>query len=92
MVAGGGGDDHGDGRATGDHQCVPHLRRYGTLAVVSGSNFGTEAASSALWLGTKPGAVLSWTDNEIAATVEPGSQSGTVQVRQDTGHCSSLIR
>ena len=36
----------------------------GTPVVVSGTNFGTFEATSALWLGTKPGAVLSWSDNE----------------------------
>jgi IPT/TIG domain-containing protein len=36
-----------------------------------------------VWLGTTLGAVVSWSDTQIAATVAPGSATGTAQVRQN---------
>ena len=55
----------------------------GTTVSVAGIQFGNDQGSAVLWLGTKPGVIVSWTDTEIVATVATGSQSGTVQVRWD---------
>ena len=43
-----------------------------TQVILSGSVFGT--APGQVWLGTKPGSVLGWSDTQIAATVANGSQ------------------
>ncbi len=54
----------------------------GVQVTISGSGFGSTQGSGRVWLGTTPGAVVSWSDTQIAATVSPGATSGTVQVQQ----------
>jgi IPT/TIG domain/Beta-propeller repeat len=61
----------------------------GTQITISGSGFGSSAGT--LQLGTEPGAVSSWTDSQIIATVASGSMTGIVEVQQN-GLTSNALR
>jgi hypothetical protein len=54
----------------------------GTQVTVAGTGFGATQGIGSVWLGSNLGAVLSWADNQIVATVSPGSASGVVQVQR----------
>jgi hypothetical protein len=54
----------------------------GTQVTVSGSNFGTSQGSGNVLLGSTYGAVVSWSNTQIVATVAAISQSGAAQVQQ----------
>ncbi len=54
----------------------------GTTVTVSGSGFGAAQGNGQIWLGSQPGAVSSWSDTQIIATVAAGSTSGAAQVMQ----------
>jgi hypothetical protein len=55
----------------------------GTLVTIEGSGFGAAQEGGKVWLGTVPGEVQSWSDNEIVATVGAGSASGHASVLQN---------
>jgi hypothetical protein len=54
-----------------------------TVVTVAGSGFGAAQGNGQVWLGTAYGAVQSWSDSAITATVAAGSVSGTAQVLQN---------
>jgi len=56
----------------------------GTQIAISGSGFGSVQGSGLVWLGSAPGAVVSWSDTQIVATVASNARSGNVQVVQNT--------
>src|ERR1035437_536960 len=60
----------------------PPVGAAGTQVTISGSGFGTTQDTGTVWLGSTYGAVVSWTDTQIVATVAAISQSGTAQVQQ----------
>jgi hypothetical protein len=55
----------------------------GAQITIAGSAFGFEQGTSVLWVGTKPGTVVTWNDTQIVASVGTGSMSGTAQVRRN---------
>jgi len=55
----------------------------GAQVSISGSGFGSSQGRGAVWLGSTPGVVLSWSDTSIIATVASGSSSGKVQIQQN---------
>jgi uncharacterized protein YjdB/N-acetylneuraminic acid mutarotase len=61
----------------------PTLGEAGTQVTISGSGFGNTQGAGTVLLGTTYGAVTSWTDTQIVASVSPISQSGEVQVQQN---------
>jgi hypothetical protein len=54
----------------------------GTEVTISGSGFGATKGSGDVWLGSKPGVVVSWSDTQVVATVASGSVTGTAKVLQ----------
>jgi hypothetical protein len=60
----------------------PAAGQAGAQVTVSGSGFGSVQGTGALWLGSAPGAVVSWSDTQIVATVAAGSFSGNARVLQ----------
>ncbi len=54
----------------------------GSQVTIGGTGFGATQGKGTVWLGSAPGAVVSWTDNQIVATVASNAQSGTVRVQQ----------
>ncbi len=55
----------------------------GTQVTVTGSGFGATQGNGAVWLGTAYGAVVSWADGQVVATVAAGAGSGVAQVMQN---------
>ena len=55
----------------------------GTQVSITGSGFGPTQESGMVWLGTAVGAVTSWNDGEVVATVSMGSTSGNAQILQN---------
>ena len=47
----------------------------GAQVTISGSNFGPAKGTGAVWLGSTYGAVVSWSDTRVAATVASNSTS-----------------
>jgi len=62
----------------------------GTQVTVSGSGFGAAQGSGTVLLGTRTGAVVTWSDTQIVANIAPGSLTGTAQVRQNGAVSNSL--
>ena len=54
----------------------------GAQVTLSGSGFGQIQGTGSLWLGTTIGAIVSWSDTQIVATVAPNSRSGAARVQQ----------
>ena len=54
-----------------------------TQVTVYGSGFGSQQGSGTVWLGSTYASVLSWSDQQIVATVSPIAQSGTAAVQQN---------
>jgi uncharacterized protein YjdB len=54
----------------------------GTQVTITGSGFGSAQGSGSVWLGSTHGAVVSWSNTQIIATVAANSTSGNVQVQQ----------
>ncbi len=50
---------------------------------VSGSGFGSAQGTGTVWLGSRYGAVVSWSDTQVVATVASNATSGNVQVQQN---------
>lgn len=55
----------------------------GTQVTITGNGFGSSQGNGLVWVGSKPGNVVSWTDTQIVATVAPGALSGFVRVLQN---------
>ncbi len=60
----------------------PTAGQAGTTVTVVGSGFGATQGAGFVWLGSTLGAVVSWSDTQIVATVAANSISGSVQVQQ----------
>jgi hypothetical protein len=54
----------------------------GAQVAVTGTGFGAEQGAGSVWLGTRQGTVLSWSNTQIVATVAAGATPGTVQVNR----------
>jgi hypothetical protein len=54
----------------------------GMQVTISGSGFGTVQGTGTVWLGSTLGAVASWSDTQIVATVALNSRSGFAYVQQ----------
>ena len=54
----------------------------GSQVSISGNSFGSSQGAGSVWLGTTPGAVVSWSATQIVATVASNAISGTAQVQQ----------
>jgi hypothetical protein len=54
----------------------------GTQVAFTGSGFGSSQGNGVVLLGNTFGAITSWTDSQIVATVVPGAVTGTAQVIQ----------
>jgi hypothetical protein len=61
---------------------TPSTGMAGTQVTFTGTGFGATQGSGNVWLGSTYGAVVSWSDTQIVATVAAGSQSGTAQILQ----------
>jgi len=55
----------------------------GTQVTITGSGFGTAQGSGQVFLGTANGAVQSWSDSQVVATVAAGSTSGNALILQN---------
>jgi hypothetical protein len=62
----------------------------GTQVTLSGSGFGAAQANGNVWLGTVYGAVVSWSDTQVMATVASGSATGTARILQNGVWSNSL--
>jgi uncharacterized protein YjdB len=62
----------------------------GTQVSITGSGFGNAQGRGTVWLGTSPGAVVSWNDTQILARVASGSGSGFAQVQQNGASSNSV--
>jgi hypothetical protein len=54
----------------------------GVQVTVSGTGFGSAQGTGSVWLGSRYGTVMSWSDTQIVATVASNATSGYVQVQQ----------
>jgi hypothetical protein len=63
----------------------------GTTVTIAGSGFGASQGSGIVWLGSTNGDVVSWSDAQVAATVDPNAKSGTVRIQQN-GIWSNALR
>ena len=56
----------------------------GTSVTFSGSGFGAVQGMGTVWLGSKAGQVVSWSDTAVVATVAPGAVTGIARIQQGT--------
>jgi len=74
------------GESDGNHpnitSATPTTGVAGTQITIAGTGFGTTQGSGNVWLGTKYGAVVSWNDTQVVATIASGAKSGTAKVLQ----------
>ena len=61
----------------------PTAGTVGTQVVITGAGFGSTQGSGTVWLGTSPASVVSWSDNQVVATVVMGASSGSAQIQQN---------
>jgi hypothetical protein len=54
----------------------------GAQILISGSGFGATQGIGAVWLGSTPGTVVTWSDTQITATVASNAVSGNAYVQQ----------
>ncbi len=54
----------------------------GTQITITGTGFGASQGNGNVWLGSTYGAVVSWSDTQVVASVVSGSNSGAAQVLQ----------
>jgi hypothetical protein len=64
-------------------QINPSAGLPGTQVTITGSGFGATQANGAVWLGTAPAVVNSWSDGQVIATVATGSTTGAAQILQN---------
>jgi hypothetical protein len=62
---------------------TPNSGSAGASITITGSGFGTAQGSGIVWLGSAPGAVVSWSDTQIVAAVDPASVTGIARVQQN---------
>ena len=62
----------------------------GTQVTVSGSGFAAVQGTGTVWLGSTLGAVVSWSDSQIVATVASNARSGNALVQQGGALSNSL--
>ena len=62
----------------------------GTQVTITGSGFGATQGNGNVWLGSNHGAVVSWSDTQVVATVASGAISGIVQIQRDAGSSNSI--
>jgi hypothetical protein len=68
----------------------PDTGTAGTQVTISGSNFGSAQGAGQVWLGSRPGTVISWSDTQVVATVALGSSSGGARVQQGNAWSNSV--
>src|SRR5207249_946888 len=68
---------------------APVSGRIGTQVTVSGSGLDVQGAGT-MWLASKPRAVISGSDTQIAARAATGAMSGPVQIRPTGPAATSL--
>ena len=61
---------------------TPTMAIAGTQVTITGTGFGANQGSGNVWLGSIYGAVVSWSDTQVVASVASGSKSGVAQVLQ----------
>jgi IPT/TIG domain-containing protein len=61
---------------------VPFDGPVGTNVSIVGNGFGATQGSGLVWIGTQYATVVSWSDEEVVATVAPGSTTGGAQIFQ----------
>jgi mRNA-degrading endonuclease toxin of MazEF toxin-antitoxin module len=54
----------------------------GTSVTINGTGFGASQGSGNVWLGSKYGTVVSWSDTQVVATIASGATSGIAQILQ----------
>jgi hypothetical protein len=69
---------------------TPTSAAVGAQVTITGSGFGTTQGSGLVWLGTRPGNVVSWSDTQIVATVAPGAKTGNARVLQNNALSNSV--
>jgi regulation of enolase protein 1 (concanavalin A-like superfamily) len=62
---------------------ITTVNQIGPLVQITGTGFGSAQGSGVVWIGSMPGIVQSWTDNQVSANVASGSISGHIQVLQN---------
>jgi hypothetical protein len=61
---------------------TPATGTAGTQVTFTGTGFGATQGNGNVWLGSTYGAVVSWSDTQVVATVASGAKSGTAQILQ----------
>ena len=64
-------------------QVSPNSGGAGTTVTVSGTGFGASQGSGIVWVGSTNGDVVSWSDAQVIATVDPAALSGVVRIEQN---------
>jgi hypothetical protein len=62
----------------------------GTQVTIAGNGFGLSQGSGVVWLGSKPGVVVTWGQNQIVATVAQGAVTGSARVLQNGQFSNSV--
>jgi hypothetical protein len=60
----------------------PSTATAGTQVTVTGTGFGSSQGNGSVWLGSTIGAVVSWSDTQVIASVATGSTTGIAQIQQ----------
>jgi hypothetical protein len=60
----------------------PATATAGTQVTVTGTGFGSSQGNGSVWLGSTLGAIVTWSDTQVVATVATGSTTGTAQIQQ----------
>ncbi len=63
-------------------QVSPNSGGAGTTVTISGTGFGASQGSGIVWIGSTNGDVVSWSDAQVIATVDPTALSGVVRIEQ----------
>lgn len=61
---------------------TPASAQVGTQVTITGTGFGASQGTGNVWLGSTYGIVVSWSDNQVIATVASGSNTGVAQILQ----------
>jgi hypothetical protein len=62
---------------------TPGAAAPGAAVGVTGSGFGAEQGGGVVWLGSRAGVVVSWSETEIVAQVAAGAVTGVAKVEQN---------
>ena len=63
----------------------------GAQVAISGSGFGSERGTGAVWLGSTSGTIVSWSDTLVVAKVASNATSGTARVQQGGVWSSAVV-